>query len=113
MSKCLIEAGARLKEERARLGLTHAAMAALAGKCANVQMKWERGGSSPTVATLASYAAAGADVLYIITGERTPIAADRSPPALAGVTIRQALAMLDPPDRHRLLLDLLAGELRA
>ena len=100
----------RLRSERERLRLTQTAMGALVGASKRGIGKWEDGKSStPTATVLAAYARAGADVQFIITGKTAVVASE----ALAGVTVRQALAMLDPADRHRLLLDLLAGEVAA
>ena len=104
--------GGRLKAERLRLGFSQPALAALAGAARRAAINWEKGASSPTANTLAAFAEAGADVLFIITGQRAETEASTAEP-LAGLTVRQALAMLDPVDRHRLLLDLLAAELGA
>lgn len=102
--------GGRLKAERLRLRLSQAALAGSAGVAKNTEINWERGCSpGPHAAALAAFAEAGADIHFIITGARFCGAPVRQE-ALAGVTVRQALAMLDPPDRQRLLLDLLAGE---
>lgn len=100
----------RLKAERLRLGMSQPTFAALADCGRGAQVKWERGAATPNASALKAFAEAGADVLFIVTGRREPIA-PASPQALADCTVRQALAMLDPPDRHRLLLDLLATEL--
>lgn len=104
--------GGRLRAERERLRLPQPAMAALASVTKRGLAKWESGKSYPNAEALASFANAGADVLFIVTGRHTPIS-DQSPQAMAGVTVRQALAILDPADRHRLLLDLLGEALRA
>lgn len=105
--------GGRLKSERERLCLSQPAMAALAGLSRGAQVKWERGSATPNADALAAFAEAGADILYIVTGRHAAAEMPPAQEALAGVTVRQALAMLDPVDRHRLLLDLLAGELAA
>lgn len=63
----------RIKEERLRLGMSQTAFAAIAGVTKSAQIKWESGTSSaPTAPALAAYAEAGADVLYILTGNRLP-----------------------------------------
>jgi len=64
--------GARLKEERERLGLTQPAFAELAGAKKRTLIDWEGGVSSPTAVQLAALATHGADVLYILTGQRNP-----------------------------------------
>lgn len=50
--------------------MTQAAMAAIGGKQKLAQLKYEQGESSPSGAYLAAIAAAGADVLYILTGQK-------------------------------------------
>ena len=62
--------GARLREERVKLGLSQEAFAALAGVSKRVQLKWEKDETSPSAQVLAAFAEAGADLLYIVTGTR-------------------------------------------
>ena len=62
--------GNRLREERERLGLTQPVFAELAGAKKRTLIDWEKDVSSPTAVQLAQLAAAGADVLYILTGGR-------------------------------------------
>lgn len=77
----------RLKEERERLDLTQPGLAELAGVAKRTVIDWEKGVSSPTAVQLAAIAARGADVLYILTGQRSqPIA-----PAAALPKDQQAL----------------------
>ena len=64
--------GERLKEERERLGLNQTDFAALAGASKNTQYNYEKGERSPDSNYLAAAAAQGVDVLYVITGVRTP-----------------------------------------
>ncbi|WP_068634923.1 helix-turn-helix domain-containing protein [Thauera butanivorans] len=59
--------GTRLREERERLGLTQDAL----GVTPQSQRKYEKGESTPGADYLAMFAALGADVLYILTGQRT------------------------------------------
>jgi transcriptional regulator with XRE-family HTH domain len=66
---CMI--GNRLREERERLGLTQPVFAELAGAKKRTLIDWEKDVSSPTAVQLAQLAAAGADVLYILTGQRS------------------------------------------
>lgn len=101
----------RLRGERIRLDLSQTAMAALAGVRKGTQLAWEAGRSSPTAAALASFAEAGADVQFIVTGKRV----QALPPLhleTASAIARRAIGSLAPADRHRLLLDLLTEELR-
>lgn len=103
--------GGRLKIERVRLGLSQPALGTLADMTKGAVQQWESGKTFPTANVLAVFGEAGADVLFIMTG-RHEAAPPPSPEGLPGVTVRQALAMLDPVDRHRLLLDLIAEEMR-
>ena len=60
----------RLQEERKRLGLTQEAVATQLGATKRSVINWEGGAALPGAEVLARYAAAGADVLYILTGQR-------------------------------------------
>lgn len=62
--------GERLKEERLRLGMSQARLAAVAGVSKNTAINWERGASSPTIASLIATAEAGVDLTYVVTGRR-------------------------------------------
>lgn len=66
--------GERLKEERERLGLTQPAFAAVAGASKRTLIDWEKGATSPSAVQLSAIAVVGADVLYILTGQRSPTA---------------------------------------
>ena len=66
----------RLREERERLGLTQPALADVASAAKRTVIDWEKGVSSPTAVQLAAIADAGADVLYVITGQRSQGAAE-------------------------------------
>lgn len=59
----------RLVEERKRLGLTQARFAELGGVSKRSQIAYEQG-RPPTTDYLVAIAAAGVDVLYVVTGER-------------------------------------------
>ena len=63
--------GARLREERNRLGLTQPELAARAGVGKQAQLRYEAGERNPDTVYLAALAHAGADVLYIVTGQRS------------------------------------------
>ncbi|WP_228269064.1 XRE family transcriptional regulator [Acinetobacter junii] len=60
--------GARLKEERERLGYTQPAFAELAGTTKKSQIDYEKDSTQPKASYLASIAECGADILYIVTG---------------------------------------------
>lgn len=62
--------GARIREERLRLGLSQPAFAGLAGSTKSALVKWEKDDASPNAKALTVWANAGADVLYILTGRR-------------------------------------------
>jgi len=63
--------GARLAEERKRLGLKQAEFAALVGTDVPKQSLYENDRRSLRAAYLAKAAAAGVDVLYVLTGQRS------------------------------------------
>ncbi|HEF4757266.1 helix-turn-helix family protein [Burkholderia multivorans] len=63
--------GARLKEERLRIGLSQAEIAALGGLSNKTQLSYESDARSPDANYLAALARVGVDVLYVITGERS------------------------------------------
>ena len=69
---CLMTFGDRLKSERKRLALTQTEMGELAGIAKTTQLNYEKGERHPDSVYLAAIAAAGVDVLYVLTGNRTP-----------------------------------------
>lgn len=72
-----ISIGARLQEERKRLRMNQEEFSSLAAKdgakgiTRQSQSLYEKGDRMPDAAYLAAIATAGADVLYILTGERS------------------------------------------
>lgn len=68
--------GERLKEERLRLGLSQTELGAAGGKGKTTQINYEKGAGSPDAEYLAAAAEKGVDVLYVVTGRRTPEAAN-------------------------------------
>ena len=66
--------GARLREERVRLGRNQEDFAAIAHTTKRSQYEYEKDGAAPSATYLAAIAAAGADVLYIVTGARSATA---------------------------------------
>jgi transcriptional regulator with XRE-family HTH domain len=68
--------------------LTQPELAAIGGTSRPTQARYESGGSFPDAAYLAAISAAGADVLYILTGRREPGFAGLS----LGRTIVEALS---------------------
>lgn len=85
--------GERLKEERERLSYNQADFAAVGGASRGSQVAWEKGGAYPNAEFLAAIAAIGADVQYIITGERHPSAPPPAP--IDWPTMERILAMLE------------------
>ena len=63
--------GARIREERNRMALSQEAFGAIPGVTKQAQIKYEKDERHPDTLYLAAIAAAGADVLYILTGQRT------------------------------------------
>lgn len=72
--------GERLREERSRLGLSQAELGEAGGVQKQAQLKYEKGDRQPDALYLEAVAAAGVDVLYVLTGER--VAAPASAPAV-------------------------------
>jgi transcriptional regulator with XRE-family HTH domain len=67
----LLSIGARLKEERRRLGMSQADFAALGDAGRASQFNYESGERSPDASYLAAIAEAGADIGYIVTGRHS------------------------------------------
>lgn len=59
-----------MREERERMGLSQPKFAALAGTTKQTLFSWESGRTAPDGFQLAALDAAGADVRYIVTGDR-------------------------------------------
>lgn len=68
--------GARLLEERKRIDASQALLATHGEVSKVTQMKYEKDETSPNADYLAKVARFGVDVLYVVTGERTPIRQD-------------------------------------
>lgn len=71
-----MELQARLKSERERLRLSQTQVAELTHVGKTTVINWEKGASAPDANQLAALAAAGVDVLYIVTGARSQSAAE-------------------------------------
>ena len=63
--------GARLREERERLGMSQPAFAAIAATTKQTLFSWETGKTAPDGFQLSALAGAGVDVLYVLTGQRS------------------------------------------
>lgn len=68
--------GDRLREERERLKLSQPNFASIAATTKQTLFSWESGKTAPDGFLLAAFAAAGVDVLYVITGQRSQGAAE-------------------------------------
>lgn len=62
----------RLREERERLSLSQRRVAELLGVSLNTVNNWERGTSAVGAEAVSQLGELGADVLYIVAGQRTP-----------------------------------------
>lgn len=78
----MLNIGDRLREERERLGLNQADFGALSDVAKTSQFNYESGKRMPDAAYLAAIAANGADVLYILTGQRMGAVSNAPTPAL-------------------------------
>ena len=78
-SHMLVELGARLKEERERLGMNQTDFAARGGVSKVTQFNYESGRRSPDALYLAAVGSLGVDVLYIVTGQRASEAVGLAP----------------------------------
>lgn len=63
--------GDRLKSERERLGHSQEQWASICGIHRNTQVKYEKGEGSPNVEYLEAINSIGADIDYIVTGEKS------------------------------------------
>ncbi|WP_083269343.1 helix-turn-helix domain-containing protein [Pseudomonas salomonii] len=68
-----VSAGECLREERGRLGLKQEEMAQIGGVTRNTQGSYERDERRPDTGYLKALHAVGLDVLYVVTGVRTPV----------------------------------------
>lgn len=63
--------GARLKDERRRMGRTQHAFGEIGGVGKLAQLNYEKGGRMPSVDYLRRLGEHGVDIAYLLTGERT------------------------------------------
>ncbi|TAN50854.1 MAG: XRE family transcriptional regulator [Methylococcaceae bacterium] len=73
----------RLREERIRLGFNQADFAVLSGVTKDSQFKYEAGKRKPHADYIQAIAAAGADMQYILTGQRAALVAPKTGPEKA------------------------------
>ncbi len=68
--------GARIREERIRLGQTQLRFADAVGCSKSGLLKWEKGECTPNALVLAVCAELGVDLLYVVTGRRAQSVGD-------------------------------------
>lgn len=93
--------GARLKEERVRLGMSQTDFAALSGVKKGTQISWEKDTSSPTVAALTDLARNGVDTIYVLTGRRLPGMADVQDESIRADLSDLQRDLIDPARQRR------------
>jgi len=91
----------RLREERKRLALTQEALGEIGGVKLMAQFNYEKGNRMPDAAYLAAIAAAGVDVLYVLTGQRAITSTALAPDEAALVDDYRHAA----PEQQRLIRD--------
>lgn len=64
--------GARLREERMRLGISQTDLATICSVAKNTQLNYEKDERSPDALYLVSAHDAGVDVMYVLFGRRDP-----------------------------------------
>lgn len=95
--------GGRLRAERERLGLSQSALASIGSVGKTTQINYEQGNSPPHGNYLAAVSAVGVDVLYVVTGQRTPSKEEGlSPPESAVLSNFRALSEEDQKAVNRL-----------
>lgn len=103
--------GSRMKVERQRLRVSFQHAAYEGGVKRYVLSAWENGIGQPSVQYLAALAEHGADIHFIVTGQSYPRSA-WGEQFIDEATARRAFWQLLPQARRRLVLELLAAELR-
>ncbi|AHG18451.2 hypothetical protein Z042_01425 [Chania multitudinisentens RB-25] len=68
-----MQIGDRLRLERERLGYTQTAMAKVCGVAFRTYCDYEAGKTEPKASLLNAMHEAGADVMFILTGQNTPV----------------------------------------
>lgn len=96
--------GLRLKEERERLGFTQPVFAGLAETTKKSQIDYEKDLTQPKAGYLSVIANVGADVQYIITGQRSSNALPTDE-----VLILEKYRQASPEIKNKMLMLLLGG----
>ncbi|MGS0737252.1 helix-turn-helix domain-containing protein [Pseudomonas sp. GG8] len=102
----------RLKLEREACGLTQSAIAVIGGIQPNTQLLYESGTRCPRADYLSRLSATAIDVLFIVTGKRTPYAVAKLPADESALI--KFLRAADFSDKHALehIINILAKTLR-
>lgn len=88
--------GQRLREERERLGLSQELLGTRLGTTGRTIKKYEANETSIRAVELLQFSGLGADVLYVITGNRLPLeAADTETTTTAARRLALVIANLD------------------
>jgi len=69
--------GARLREERTRLGVSQTELAVACGIAKNTQLNYEKDERSPDAKYLTAAEALGMDVYYVLVGKHFPVSPDQ------------------------------------
>ncbi len=99
----MVNIGDRLKEERERLRMTQESFSVAGGAGKRAYIRYEQGERLPDAGFLAALSASGADVLYIVTGQRNERALSSDEQTLIGY-YREA-----PPAVRRAAMGALLG----
>ena len=99
----MVNIGDRLKEERERLRMTQESFSVAGGAGKRAYLRYEQGERLPDAGFLAALSASGADVLYIVTGQRNERALSSDEQTLIGY-YREA-----PPAVRRAAMGALLG----
>jgi transcriptional regulator with XRE-family HTH domain len=101
--------GERLTQERARLGLTQAELAAATGITRRTQINYESGQRAPDAAYLQTVDKKGIDALFVVTGRRQNSTAQNANNSAQNVREHRA----SEPNAHYNISGLLPGNVRA
>lgn len=85
--------GGRFREERERLGFTQRGLATRIATTERTIIAYETDATAPKLGKLVLFHGAGADLLYILTGERQPV--DLSKPSTPSERLAAAIADMD------------------
>lgn len=108
MDNKFVSFGERLRSERLRIGMQQLELADACAVARKTLSVWEKGEQTPNAAVLSRMAAAGVDVLYVVTGKR----AGESETTLAPAERTLLQAWRDSNDKGRAALAAMAEVLK-